>query len=90
MTTELKEVAKLFHDAFRTLTTAKCRVTAMAYFNRAQTMLDELEKHPDPEAAGHVKKLRKNVRDAVGRKDKSLHRTMEIYAAYWGQVIAQL
>lgn len=90
MKKDIKEVAALFQESFRILTVAKCRTTALATFNRAQSVLDGLERHPDPEAAGHIRKLRANVREAVGRKDKSLHRTMQIHAAFWAQIVQQL
>ncbi|MEK7545723.1 MAG: hypothetical protein AAB554_01435 [Patescibacteria group bacterium] len=89
MEDEIRQIASLFQEAFRTLTTAKCHATARAAFNRAQTMLDSLECHPDSRVVGEVKKMRKTVRAAVGYKDKSLRRTMEIYAAYWTQVVQQ-
>ena len=86
MEADLKEIAALFQEAYRTLTTAKCRITAMAAFNRAQTMLDVLEKHPDPKVAGEIKKARAAVRAALG-KEKSIYRIMETYAAYWQQAL---
>lgn len=82
----LREIVRLFQEAHRALTAAKCRVTAMAWFNLAQTKLDELERHPDPEVSRHIKEARAAVRAAVG-KDKSLHRKLETYAGYWSQAL---
>ena len=84
MEPQMKDVVALFKQAYEVLTRAKCRVTAMAYFNRAQEMLDELEKHPDPEIVKAIKEVRKACRATIG-KDKSLHRKLEVYAAYWQQ-----
>ena len=69
----LREISTLFQDAYQVLTRAKCRVTAMASFNRAMTLLEELERHPDPEVASGAKKAHAAGREAVG-KDKSLHK----------------
>jgi hypothetical protein len=80
----LREIAKLFQDAYQVLTRAKCRVTAMASFNQAMTLLEELERHPDPEVASGAKKAHAAGREAVG-KDKSLHSKLRTYAALWSQ-----
>lgn len=81
---EIKEIADLFSAAYRYLTMAKCRVTAMATFNRAQTLLDALEKDPDPEVVRGVKEARAATRAAVG-KSRSLHRILGVYAQHWSQ-----
>jgi hypothetical protein len=78
----LEEIAKLFQDAYRVLTTAKCRVTARAYFNQAMTLLEELERHPDPQVASAAKKSHAAGRQAVG-KDTSLHAKLGAYASLW-------
>jgi GTP1/Obg family GTP-binding protein len=83
---QLKEVAQLFQEVYQVLTRAKCRVTALAAFNRAQTILDELERDPNPEIARAVKEARGATRQAVG-KEKSLHHVMQVHAMYWKEAV---
>ena len=82
----IREIVRLFQDAHRTLATAKCRVTALAWFTRAQTMLDELEKHPDPNVARSIKEARAAARAAAG-KDTSIHHRLQVYATYWREAL---
>jgi len=84
MEEEFKEIAKLFQEAHRTLTATKCRVTSMAAFNRAMTMLHALEKDSDPEVARTAKQMHAQAKEAIG-KSASLHLKMQVYAAVWGE-----
>ena len=76
------EIGELFQEAYRVLTTAKCRITAMATFNRAMTMLHELEKSSDPEIARAAKEAHGMAKQMIG-KDRSLHKTLQVYAHLW-------
>lgn len=78
------EIGELFQEAYRVLTTAKCRVTAMATFNRAMTMLHELEKSSDPDIARAAKEAHAGAKRMIG-KDRSLHKTLQVYAHLWSQ-----
>lgn len=82
MEEEFKEIAKLFQEAHRTLTSTKCRVTAMAAFNRAMTKLHALEKSSEPEVARVAKQMHEMAKAAIGRST-SLHAKMQAYAAVW-------
>ena len=80
----LKEIVRLFNEAQATLSTTHDRVTAKTCFNRAQSMLDELERHPAPQVRALVKQARAEVR-ALVKNERSLTRKLEIYSAFWSQ-----
>lgn len=84
MAEEQSEIVKLFLEAHRVLTATKCRVTAMATFNRAMTMLEALEKSDDPDTARAAKHVHAQAREMIG-KEKSLHRILQVYASLMGE-----
>ncbi len=81
---DLKEIAKLFQQAFDELTRKKCRATARATFNRAQAMLDVLEKGAD-EVAKVAREKRRKIRGVLGYRKELLTDTMEAYARFWSE-----
>lgn len=84
---DLEEVVRLFKAALDTLTMGKDRVTSKAYYTRAQTLLDEIEKNMGSAAGATVRKARPVIR-AYLLHEKSLQKRFEATLAFWSQAVA--
>lgn len=89
MKDKLKDIADLFQQAFRSISVLKDEPTAKAQFNRAQTILDNLQKTPHADLA-KLSKWRANVRGMVSSPGIRLYDRMKIYSQFWAEVVSKL